>query len=53
MAVDDLSERGCVFQPNAQILITRDVKDILMNKEDVTNNVAQVNYFEITSEANG
>ena len=44
VALDNLSERGGVCQPNAQILITEDVREIHMKKDDATNSVAQVSH---------
>jgi len=42
VALDDPSEKGCVYQPSVQILITENVKGIHMKKENATNNVVQV-----------
>jgi len=42
VALDNLSEKGCVYQPSVQILITENVKGIHMKKENVMNNVVKV-----------
>ena len=46
VALDDLIEKGHVCQPSAQILITKDVMEILMKEENVMKSAAQVSHFK-------
>ena len=47
VVLDDLSEGGGVCWQSAQILITEDVMEILMKKENVMSNAVQVSHLDI------